>query len=139
MVAPKSYTEEIVKKGRRTYGSIRTYDDGRRVYLAWRKQFEIYRAGRASLSDAMREGKAGWAIDEETLLLVRSRCIPFLGVLVIDTGDKYLTTLEKFYARGADKRWFMQDHTSRGGSLQRVMPLGEFSFLAGEVTMKLGA
>lgn len=134
-----AFEEVLVKKGRRTYGSIRTYADGRKVYLAHRKQFEIYRAGRPSISDAMREGVAGWAIDDETLIMVRSRAIPFIGVLVKDTGDKFLTTIDKFFARGPEKRWFMHNHSSRGGSLQRVLPLQEFSFLAGEVTMSLGA
>jgi hypothetical protein len=134
----RGYTEEIVKKGRRTYGSLRTYLDGRKVYLAWRKQNEIYRSGRASISDAMRDGVAGWAVDDETLLAMRSKVVPFIGVLVRETGEIYLTYTDAFFERGPTKRWFMQNHVAKCGSLQRVMPLQAFMHKPGVVTLKKG-
>ena len=119
-----------LKKGRRLYGAIYTLEDGRRAYVAYRKTTEIFRGGEKSISDAIRKGKATWAIDDETLLQVRAQGIPFVGVLVRDTKDLYMTTLDRFF----DKRFYkILNYSGRNGSLQRHLPLTQFRYRSGKV------
>lgn len=122
--------EKTVKKKRRTYGAVYSREsDGERIYLAWRKHHEIYRCGHASVSDAMRAGKAGWALDDETLLNLRATGIKFVGVLLRQTQEVWLTRTDAFFVRGAGKLWYFHDHTARGGTPQRVMPLQCFAHI----------
>lgn len=110
----------LVKRGRRTYGAIYELPSGKRMYLAWRNVSQIYRSGEKTISDAIRKGTASWAIDEETLISCRLQGIPFVGVLLKETEDVYLTTLDRFM----DKRFSkMLDFTARRGSLQRYLPI----------------
>ncbi|UBM12714.1 hypothetical protein [Cupriavidus metallidurans] len=122
--------EKIVKKKRRNYGAIYTREsDGERIYLAWRKHNEIYRCGHDSISDAMRAGKAGWAIDDETLLNLRATGIRFMGVLMRESQEAWITRLETFMLRGPGRLWYFHDHTARGGTPQRVLPLQHFLYV----------
>ena len=123
---------ERVKKGRRLYGGIYELEDGRRVYLAYRHRKEIFRAGENCISDAIREGKACWALDDATLLMLRARKIEFAGVLLKDTGDKWLTRTETFLDR--DKA-SVKNYTGRGGALQRYLPMSHFAFRRAPVKM----
>jgi hypothetical protein len=114
---------EKVKKGRRIYGGIYEMPDGRRVYLAYRSRKEIFRSGEDCISDAVREGKACWAIDDATLLMLRARKIEFCGVRMKETGDKWLTRTEHFFNRDLAT---IKNYTGRGGALQRYLPLQHF-------------
>lgn len=126
------------KKGRRIIGELRTYPDGTLIYFARRKQSEINKDGRLTISDAIRDGVAGWSFDDETMFRVRSKVIPFVGVLVSDTGDTYLTRAEAFFAMGEAKRWRMQADRKNGAVL-RTLPLHCFSVKQGQVQIKRGA
>ncbi len=141
MNPPKPYTEEVIKKGRQKRGLVRTYLDGRKVFLTHRKQSDVYCSGRSSISDAMRSGVAGWALHEETLMLVKTRAIPYIGVMVTDTGDVYLAHAALWFDRTPGRRWFLQLSTESAWSkeLQRVMPLSAFAFRRGSVVMTPGA
>lgn len=121
-----------VKKGRRLYGGIYTLPSGKRCYLAYRKTGEIFRSGEKSISDAIRKGIAAWAIDEETLLLVRAQGIRFVGVLCRDTGDRYLTTIEAFFDK---RRMTILNYAARGGALQRYLALQHFKHRVGRVKL----
>ncbi|UIN38339.1 hypothetical protein [Methylobacterium oryzae] len=123
--SPEPRLLEKVKKGRRLYGAIYQVADGRRVYLAYRSRKEIFRSGENCISDAVREGKACWALDDATLLMLRARKIEFAGVLLKDTGDKWLTRTEIFFDR--DKA-SVKNYSGRGGALQRYLPLRNFAF-----------
>lgn len=124
-----SETIELVKKGRRTYGAIHTVPSGERAYLAYRKTSEIFRFGEKTISDAIRSGKAAWALDEETLIAMRAKGIRFIGVLVRETGDIYLTKTERFFDRALAK---VLNYEARGGSLQKYLPLRYFQLKSGK-------
>jgi hypothetical protein len=113
------------KKGRRTFGAYYTFPDGRQVYMAWRnssrRRLGIFLQGLPDISTAIRSGKACWAIDEEDLINCRANGIKFVGVLDKATGDKYMTTLDKWFSDSA-----VYNYSSRGGSLQRYLPLQHF-------------
>lgn len=123
-----SISIEPLKKGKRTYGAIYTLPSGVRVYMAWRRTKEIFRYGEASISAAIRAGKAAWALDDETLITLRAQGIKFVGVLDRDTGDKYLTYLDRFFDKSAAN---ILNYEARGGALQRYLPLGQFRRRAG--------
>lgn len=123
---------QTVKKGRRTYGAIYTLPDGRVLYLAWRKISEIFRSGEISISAAIRAGKAAWALDDETLLMLRARKIPFAGVLVRETQDVFLTRTEHFFDKTKAK---VMNYSGRGGALQRYLPLAYFMRRPGKIKL----
>jgi hypothetical protein len=112
-----------VKKGRRLYGAVYTLPSGERIYLAYRRLGEIFRAGKKSISEAVREGVAAWAIDEETLRERRLEGIKVVGVLCKESDDMWLAPIEKFFDPTYAK---IMNYESRGGALQRYLPLKEF-------------
>jgi hypothetical protein len=59
---------------------------------------------------------------------MRARGIKFIGVLVRETKDVYLTAIDRFYDRKLVK---ILDYERRGGALQRYMPLGAFKRISG--------
>lgn len=124
----------LVKKGRRTYGAIYDLPSGKRCYLAWRHIGEVFRSGEKTNSDAVRKGTAAWAIDEETLLKMRALGIEHVGVRVRETGDIYLSTLERFMDRTKAK---ILNYEGRGGSLQRYLPItaDNFAYKPGRVSI----
>ncbi|WLR90880.1 hypothetical protein [Shinella zoogloeoides] len=115
--------KRLVKKGRRLYGAVYTLPNGSQVYLAYRKLGEIFRAGKKSISEAVREGVAAWAIDEETLRERRLEGIKVVGVLCKESDDLWLAPLDKFFDTKFSK---VMNYESRGGALQRYLPLKEF-------------
>jgi hypothetical protein len=123
MARKSSILVEPVKKGKRTYGAIYTFPNGMVCYLAWRRTKEIFRYGEKDISAAIRAGKAAWALDEETLLNLRAKGIKFVGVLDRDTGDKYMTVLDRFFD---PKNAAILNYESRGGALQRYLPINQF-------------
>lgn len=125
-----SYQIEHVKKGRRLYGAYITMNDGRKAYLAYRRQGEIYMSGRGSLSRAMRDGVAAWAIDVETLREMRSRGVDVIGVRVRTNGDLYLTSIGNYY--DVDRSGVI-NYSDKNGSLQRTLPLQYFRKREGAV------
>lgn len=114
---------ELVKKGKRLYGAIVTMDSGEKIYMAYRKHCEIYRSGEMRLGDAMKKGVAAWAMDDETLQIMRAHGIKVVGVFVRDTGDRYVTDLANYFDKTKIK---ILNYASRGGALQRYLPLQHF-------------
>lgn len=115
------------KVGKRTYGAYYTTANGTRFYMAWRKSSDrrkgIFQSGEKTISDARRKGVACWALDEDTLINLRASGIKLVGVLDKDTGDKYMTTIDRFFDPAYAA---VLNYTSRGGSLQRYLPLQHF-------------
>jgi hypothetical protein len=126
--------EEELRRGRRVLGHLCTLDDGRVIYLARRQHRHIFRSGKASISGAMSEGEAAWAMDESTLYSLRARGIEVIGVRVTDTGDLYLTRLKDFFDH---KKAHLRDYTGigRGGSRQRYLGLQHFALKRGRVEL----
>lgn len=86
-----------VKVGKRLKGAYYHFDNGRSCYLHYQRQAKIQCAGKPTISEAIREGIAAWAIPVDTLVDLARKEIPIIGVLVRDTGDVYLTFLSDFY------------------------------------------
>lgn len=128
----KDYTIEHLKKGRRLYGAFFNFDDGRKVYIAYRRNKEIFRGGRKSISDALRDGVAAWAIDDDTIREARARGCKAIGVRVRDTGDIYITNLSNFMDKDKIK---VLNYSRRGGSLQRYLPMEHWRMKAGRVKL----
>ena len=81
----------------------------------------------------MRLGTASWALDSETLLMMRAKSIKFVGVLVRETGDIYMTALENFFDKTKAK---ILNFESRGGAHQRYLPLQHFKLQLGATKLK---
>ncbi|SER28521.1 hypothetical protein SAMN05216548_114101 [Faunimonas pinastri] len=97
--------------------------DGKRCFLAYRKTSDIQRAGERDISSAVRKGTAAWAIDDDTLLTIRAQGIRYVGVLCKDTGDKWLTVIDRFYEHATVNRW------------GRCLPLSHFRMIAGSIRL----
>lgn len=107
--------------------------DGREVYLAWRKQSEVYRSGEKTISDAVAADKAAWAIDDDTLRNLATEGIEIVGVLVRDTLDVYITHISNFFDTAKAK---IVNYESRGGALQRYLPFKFFAVKTGAAKVK---
>jgi hypothetical protein len=114
---------EEVRSGSRIYGSFYSMDTGLKVYVAYRKYREIYRAGRKSISQAMREGVASWAIDVATLMEAKRRGCTVVCVRVTDRGSFYSTAIDNYLDNEQSR---IVSHEGKGGSVQRVLPLHKF-------------
>jgi len=123
---------EYHKKGRRIYGAFIWQDNGVNVYLAFRKHSDIYTDRKGKLSLAMREGFAAWAIDYSTLVAARAKNMKFIGVKLKDTGDMYFTPIERYFDRKLTRTI---NYTSRGGSLQKILPLKAFKVVRAEPSL----
>lgn len=120
----KKFQVERVKKGKRNYGDILTLaKNGQRIYMATRLFKDIHRCGHSSISEAMREQVAAWGIDNDTLYDMRNRGIKVVGIVVRDTGDIFLSSLDQYF--DTDKA-FVRNFERKGGSLQRYLPLQFF-------------
>ena len=126
----EKYTIEHLKKGKRLYGAFLTFDTGWKVYLAYRKHADIYRGGKKTISEALRDDAAAWAIDVETIMEARARGVKVIGVLVRDTGDIYITRLSDILDPAKTR---VLNYSKRGGSLQRYMPLCHWKMKRGSV------
>lgn len=98
---PKLKALRHYKVGKRIRGSVYALPDGREVYLAKRVSNDFFRNGEKTVSDALRKGKAAWAIDVDHLIQFRLEGIQFVGVHCTDTDDVYLTTLDVFNKHSA--------------------------------------
>lgn len=122
---------ERYKRGRRNYGDIvKMRANGRRLYLATRLMKEIYRGGKPTISEALRQGVAAWALDNDTLWEMKHRGIKVVGIYVRDTGDIYLTSLDNFFD---PSKASIRDYGRRGGSMQRFLPLEFFRRKPGQI------
>lgn len=119
-------------KGKRKYGYFISQDNGLNIYMALRSHREFYRDKNASLSTAMRKGQAGWAIDVETLIEARSKGVSVIVVAIRNTPDLYITHINN-YLNG--KHTKLINYSSRGGSLQRHLPLQWFEKVSGQISI----
>lgn len=87
----------------------------------------MFRSGEKSLADAIQKGTACWAIDNDTLIRLRTEGVYLVGVQTKETGDLYLATLADFNSAP------VLNYESRGGALQRYLPLDRFIIQLGSV------
>lgn len=117
----------MVRNGRRVYGGIYELSSGKEVYIAFRKQAEMFRGGEKTLAEAIQKGKASWAVDNDTLIRLRTEGVYYVGIQTKETGDIYIATLADFNAAP------MLNYAQRGGALQRYLPLDKFLISLGSV------
>lgn len=119
-------------KGKRRYGAFVTQDNGVKLYLAFRKHNDVYVERKGKISDALRTGVAAWALDMTTVIAARARGCTLVGVRVKETGDYYFTKLENFFT---PKRVRTINYSSKGGSLQKVLPLRYWTKIKAEISI----
>lgn len=123
---------EIIKQGRRKLGVICETSSGHKVYLAYRRVRDIHCAGEKCIADAIRKGTAAWAIEDEVILKARAVGCAFIGVLVQDTGDRYLAPAASFFKPGAYRTIKV---FGRSGT-QRALPFPQFARRAGKIVKR---
>jgi hypothetical protein len=101
------------KEGRTVRGHYCTLDTGEVIYLARRAHRHIFRGGHGSISAALIEEHASWALDEKLLYTLRAKGIARLGVRTIDTEDLYLATTAVFFDPKIQIRVAVASATSR--------------------------
>jgi phosphoglucomutase len=126
-ISPKIRVEKFRKGINR--GAIYTVPSGKRCFLAHTRQAFIFSGEEKTISDAMRKGTACWSLDEETLIQMRAKGVPFVGVLCRESNDIWLTRTEYFFDR--EKLVF----NSRGRAGRRYMPLGQFRHRVGKTRL----
>lgn len=119
-------------KGKRRYGAFVTLDNGTKLYLAFRRHNHIYTESKGKISDALRSGFAGWALDLNTLFAARARGCTYIAVRVKENGDYYFTRLENFFKPRLTKTI---NYASKGGSLQKVLSLRHWKIIRAEVSL----
>jgi hypothetical protein len=119
-------------KGKRRYGAFITQDNGTKVYMAFRKHNDIYVESKGKISDALRTGVAAWAIDLSTLISARTKGCTMVAVRVKETGDMYFTNLSNFFVPTLVRTI---NYASKGGSLQKVLPLRHWKVVRAERTI----
>ena len=118
----------LIKKGRVTLGAIYELPTGK-VYLAYRRLGDIWRGTEKCISDAVRKSTACWAIEDSICLDMRAKGIAYIGVLVKDTGERYVAPTPAFFEYGA-----FRSVTVRGkGGSQRALPLQSFAYKQGKI------
>lgn len=119
-------TVEAHRVGKRYYGGFVRFDSGREMYVARRRFKEIFRNAEPSVSIALKNGNASWAIDTATLEEVKQRGIKYVGVISVDTGDLYVTWLASFFDASRAR---VHDYSSKGGAVQRYLPIQYFAHM----------
>jgi len=116
------------KVGKRTLGKLYEVSGGRQVYLAHRKVGDIQHGSEKCIADAIRKGVAYWGVEESVVLTLRARGVAFIGVLVKETGDRFLARTSAFFEYGSAKMM-----TVRGRGMQRCVPLSAFTRRPGKI------
>lgn len=120
-----------VKVGRRTVGGIYISDKGNELFLVNRKAGQINKGQAPTISDAIRDGTASWGIEEEALLSMRARGVKMVGVKVRDTGEVWLTYLDRFF----DRANLSQPPRYLRGPMQRFLSINQFARRPGKIRL----
>jgi hypothetical protein len=130
LMLDRASAKRLIRKGRRITGGIYDLDNGKEIYVAYRKQSDMIREGEKSLSDAIQKKKAAWAVDNDTLIRLRTEGIYLLGIQTKETGDLYVATLGDFLAAP------VSSSNRRNVGLQRQLTLDKFLIQLGSVKPK---
>lgn len=112
---------EFVTKGRRLYGAFIQLSTCL-VYVAFRKPKDLYKGtvGKfKTLTAAVQDETAAWAIDEATLRQCRTKDVKFVAVWVKQLGWLFMTNIQNYQDR---EKSYSRNYSSRGGELQRFLP-----------------
>lgn len=112
---------ELVRKGKRLYGAYMQTTQGL-AYVAFRKPDDFFRDGargeKLTLTQAMNEGRAAWAIDEHTIIAARARGVVTLGVWVKKANWLFITQFQNYLDPNL---YYTRSYVTRGGSEQRFL------------------
>jgi hypothetical protein len=111
------------------YGDFVRYTNGHCIYVAYRKRREIFRGGETGISEALRAGKASWALDERTLYAARAKGCVHAVIFERDTGDKWVGKIDD-WIRGR-----LHDCTHKNGSRQRLLSTTKMEYIEGPVKL----
>jgi len=124
-------TKESFKIGRKKFGTLMKWVDGRTCLVVDRSRKDIYRPkGISFISQAIENGTASWSIETLILSKMKSRNIKCLAVKVREDGEMYITTLSRFISEGETKT-----HRRRNGSNQRSLEFSQFQKRTGRVKL----
>lgn len=106
------------KQGRKLLGSIVALDDGTEAFIADRPNRDhIYMGGHSiTFTDAEKQGKLEWAINEDLLFKLRDQNVPYI---IIDSGyyaKRFITKTVNFLDVTKSKR-FRHRHKTTGEAL----------------------
>ena len=87
---------ERIKLGRRLVGGLYEAPSGP-IFMAYRWIADIYRGAAKDISTAIRDDSAMWTIEEDILRRMRRQGVTLAGVIVRDTGDRYIATLPAWF------------------------------------------
>lgn len=119
---------ETIKVGRYKVGGLYEGADGP-VYLAYRWVADIQVPLGDHIASAVRANKAMWAIESDVLGKLRRREIKTIGVVVRDTGERYLAALETWFDMNLAKTIGVR---GRSGSF-RALPFSAFERTLGKI------
>ncbi|MBD9511521.1 hypothetical protein IB265_32720 [Ensifer sp. ENS10] len=84
-------------KTRSVVGHTSKFANGDLIYIARKWHDEIFCCGRPSISQAIVDGVACWAIDHDHLLELRLRKVKWVSIVERHVGgDQYITTLDNY-------------------------------------------
>lgn len=119
---------ETIKVGRRKVGALYESDDGP-VFLAYRWVSDIQIGLGRDIASAVRAGDAMWAIENEVLGKLRRQEIKTIGVVVRDTGERYLAKTESWFDHEKVKTIGVR---GRSGSF-KALPFSAFERTLGKI------
>lgn len=120
---------ELVRKGRRLYGAYYQTSTSL-IYIAYRKPKDLFKDTRGefiTLTEAMQDDKACWAIDESTLREARRRGCKFIGFWMRKINWVFLAPIEYFFD---PHKYFSRNYSGKGGELQRYLPIRYFKTIS---------
>lgn len=120
------------------YGGIYYHDASKsHFYIAERKYGDIFREGRSTASQAIREGVAKVAFDERTVLMLRALDVKMVIVRAVSKEGKfedlYWIESSKIFSPPGSGYWTRHNFETQGGANQRYVFLKYFWIKPGEV------
>ncbi|MBO6507555.1 MAG: hypothetical protein JJ979_03555 [Roseibium sp.] len=92
------------------------------VFLTHKRLADMHRGGEKTVSEAVRNHKATWGVDDDTLRILKTRGVKWIGVKARDTGSKWLTHISRFF----DDEIVQKKLVQRGRMIERHLPLDAF-------------
>jgi hypothetical protein len=120
---------EVNQKGKRKLGFFVHQENGVNLYVAIKAHAEIDKGKRSTISDAKRDGLAGWAIDLPTLMKARKAGVKYVVVKLRKKRQMWVTRFEN-YMNPAIARL-----VTKGKSASRILPLDHFVEATQEFTL----
>lgn len=116
-------------KGKRKLGAFIFQDNGIVLYVALKGHAEIDKAKAASISDALRSGKAGWSLDMATLMAARSHGVKYVVIKLRKKRHLWIARFDKYMDPTKARL------VTKGKRMSRILPIGEFVHAMDEIKL----